>query len=462
MIVLGQTIYGRRKLDVSFKMNAVIASVAAGSIADQLGLLPGDALLAINGSDALEDMFDYQFEVSGSEYLELHVRHNDGSEEIYELEKEPDEDLGIVFTSPVFTPIKTCNNACPFCFIDQQPSGLRASLYVKDDDYRLSYFANTYITLTNLTERDRERIARLRPGPLYVSVHSTVPEIREVALKNKKGGHILKELSWLKSLEVPFHCQIVVCPGLTDGDSLRRSLADLYTLRPEAMSVAVVPVGLTQYREQLSELTPVDSQSALGVIQIVDAFKAQHPDAADFVFLSDEFYFKAGLPLPSYEEYGAFPQLDDGVGTARMLLEDFFNLENELPAQIEEPFNVLLLTGKLGAMILQPIATRLNAVEGLYVDLLAVKSQFWGDSVDVAGLVTGQDILATLSQMDISGYRAAIIPSVMLKQSTDAFLDGKTVSELSQALNLPFLVVQDPYSARELVDKIFNQQPVTA
>jgi putative radical SAM enzyme (TIGR03279 family) len=437
-------------------MKAIVASVISGSLAQELGLQPGDAILAINGSTQLEDMFDYQFEISGSEYLELHVRHNDGSEEIYEIEKEPDEDLGIVFTSPVFTPIRTCNNACPFCFIDQQPPGLRSSLYVKDDDYRLSYFANTYITLTNLTPRDRERIARLRPGPLYISVHSTVPEVRRQALKNPKGGDILKELSWLKGLEVPFHCQIVVCPGLTDGESLRQSLADLYRLRPEALSVAVVPVGLTQYRAHLSELTPVDRDSAENVIGIVETFKAEHPDGRDFVFLSDEFYFKAGRPLPSYDEYGDFPQLDDGVGTARMLLEDFFTLEKDLPQKVEEPYNVVLLTGKLGAMILQPIATRLNAIEGLYVDLLAVKSQFWGESVDVAGLVTGEDILSTLSSMDRSGYRSAIIPSVMLKQSTDAFLDGKTVAEVSAALNLPFQVVADSYSARQLVDHILQ------
>ena len=441
-------------------MKAIIASIASGSLAEELGLVPGDSVLALNGADNLEDMLDYQFEVSGSEYLELSVRHNDGSEEIYEIEKEPDEDLGLVFTSPLFTPIRTCNNACPFCFIDQQPDGLRPSLYVKDDDYRLSYFANTYITLTNLTPRDRERIARLRPGPLYISVHSTVPEVRRQALKNPKGGNILEELSWLKSLEVPFHCQIVVCPGLTDGESLRQSLIDLYTLRPEALSVAVVPVGLTQFREKLSELTPVDQDSAARVIEIVEAFKAQHTDAADFVFLSDEFYFKAGCSLPDYSEYGDFPQLDDGVGTARMLLEDFFNLEKDLPQAVSEPYNLLVLTGKLGAMILQPIATRLNQIDGLYIDLLAVNSKFWGDSVDVAGLVTGEDILVQLSQMDISGYRAAIIPSVMLKQSTEDFLDGKTVAEVSQALDLPFRVVSDSYSARELMAHVLALQVV--
>jgi putative radical SAM enzyme (TIGR03279 family) len=439
-------------------MNAIVASLAPGGLAEEAGVRVGDAVLAVNGNAALEDMFDYQFETAGCDLLELHVRHADGEEEIFEIEKEEDEDPGIVFTSPVFTPIRTCNNACPFCFIDQQPDGLRPSLYIKDDDYRLSYFANTYITLTNLTPRDRERIERLRPGPLYVSVHSTVPEIRRQALKNPKGGDILDRLRWLKSLGIPFHCQIVVCPGLTDGDSLRQSLDDLRQLRPEALSVAVVPVGLTRHRDDLSDLQPVDADSAEGVIGVVEAFKARYAGegAGDFVFLSDEFYFKAGRPLPSYAEYGDFPQLDDGVGTARMLLEDFFALEETLPVRVEPSRNLLLLTAKLGAMILQPIATRLNAIEGLYVDVLPVKSGFWGDSVDVAGLVTGQDIAATLSAMDISGYRAAIIPAVMLKESTEEFLDGETVPGLSARLGLPFRVVRDSYSARELVDCVLD------
>jgi putative radical SAM enzyme (TIGR03279 family) len=281
-----------------------------------------------------------------------------------------------------------------------------------------------------------------------------VPEVRVQLLKNAKAGNIMDELRWLKSLEVPYHCQMVICPGINDGEHLRQSLADLFTLHPEALSVAVVPVGLTQYRGHLSELNPVTGDCAKAVIEIVDAFKAKHPEAREFVFLSDEFYFKAGLNLPSYDEYGDFPQLDDGVGTARMLLSDFFALEDTLPKNIAEKTNVVLLTGKLGAMILQPIATRLNAIDGLYVDVVPVQSEFWGDSVDVAGLVTGADILATLSRMDISGYRGALIPSVMLKQSTDAFLDGKTVSELSEKTHLPFHIIQDSYSAQELVDTI--------
>jgi putative radical SAM enzyme (TIGR03279 family) len=431
--------------------------VAPDSIGEDLGLMPGDEVLAVNGKDTLEDLLDWQFEVLGSEYLEFTVRHTDGSEEIYEIEKDPEDDLGIVFTSPIFTPIKTCNNACPFCFIDQQPDGLRPSLYVKDDDYRLSYFNNTYITLTNLTPRDRERIARLKPGPLYVSVHSTVPEVRQQLLANRKAGEVMTELRWLKDLEVPFHCQVVVCPGINDGEPLSQTLTDLATLRPEAMSVAVVPVGLTQYREHLPTLNPVEADCARQVIERVKAFEAQSGQQ-DFVYLSDEFYFKAGLPLPAYDQYGDFPQLDDGVGTARMLMEDFFRLAQALPPAIQPPVNVLILTGQYAAMTLQPIVTRLNEIDGLYVDLLAVESGFWGVPVAVAGLITGQDLVAALATTDVSGYRSGIIPSVMLKHGTDAFLDGMTVSEVSQQTGLPLQVVQDPYSAEELIEAVLTGQ----
>lgn len=220
-------------------MKAVITTVLPDSIAQALGLVPGDTVTAVNGRPDLEDLFDWQFEMADASEIEVAVRHADGTDEIYDIEKDPNEDLGVVFQSPVFTPIKTCNNACPFCFIDQQPEGLRASLYVKDDDWRLSYFVNTYITLTNLTPRDRERIARLRPGPLYVSVHATTPEIRQQLLVNKKAGNIMEELRWLKSLEIPFHAQIVVCPGINDGDVLAASIRELATLRPEALSVEI-------------------------------------------------------------------------------------------------------------------------------------------------------------------------------------------------------------------------------
>lgn len=442
-------------------MNAIIHQVVIDSIADQLGLVPGDAMLALNGNTSMEDMLDYQFEVSGSEYLELHIKHVDGSEEIYEIEKDPEDDLGIVFESPIFTAIKTCNNACPFCFIDQQPQGLRSSLYVKDDDYRLSYFNNTYITLTNLTPHDRARMERLKPGPLYVSVHCTVPEIREQLLQNTKhAGKIMENLQWLKSTGIPFHCQVVVCPGINDGEALTQTINDLYTLAPEAMSVAVVPVGLTQYRDHLTGLTAVTPETAGAVIDRVEAFQNEFDKS--FVYLSDEFYLKAGRPFPLYDAYGDFPQLDDGVGTARMLLQEFFDNEDRLPQKLSTEKKFVLLTGKLGAMILSPIINRLNGIDNLYVDLVTVINHFWGDSVDIAGLITGQDLIATLNQQDVSQYTAAIIPSVMLKHDSETFLDDKTIADVEAATGIKLRVVDDSYSASDLLNELDVNLSATA
>lgn len=452
-------------------MEALIHKIEDDSPAAHVGLRAGDRMVAVSGRDDLRDMFDWQLATMGEPQVGVLIQRGDKdhSFEVF-LEEDPMfQDFGIVFQSPLFGPIKTCNNACPFCFIDQQPDGLRPSLYVKDDDWRLSYFSNTYITLTNLTDDDRQRIAQIRPGPLYVSVHCTVPDIRIQMLKNPKfAGKILEELRWLKSLGIPVHAQVVVCPGINDGDALSQTLEDLYQLREgysdtddidEEMggveSVAVIPVGLTQHRGKLDELSPVDKACAQAVIERVETFRNDtEDDDDDFVFLSDEFYHKAGQPLPSYEAYGEFPQLDDGVGTARMLIEDFYSLEAKLPESIDTAATHLILTGKLAAMTLQPIVQRLNEVKGLYVDLSAVDSDFWGEAIGVAGLVTGQDILGHLKGQDLSRYQSAIIPSVMLKEDTDLFLDGHTVNELSQALGVGFQVIDNPYSARELLEKL--------
>ncbi len=440
-------------------MEVYIHSVVSDSPAERAGLKPGDQVVTINGRQDLEDMFDYQFEVADSAYLEFTIKRTPDLEEMPQnisVNKDPSEDPGLVFTSPLFTPIKTCNNACPFCFIDQQPAGLRDSLYVKDDDWRLSYFNNTYITLTNLTPHDRERIERMRPGPLYVSVHSTIPEIRVQMLKNPKfGGLIMKELSWLAGLGVPFHCQVVVCPGINDGDSLSQTLEELYALSPEAMSVAVIPVGLTEVRSHLPELNPVDEDSARSVIERVQAFKEKHDEASEgaiqeFVFISDEFYYKAKRPLPDYKAYGDFPQLDDGVGTARMLMNDFYERVPSLPQTLPNPRKVLILTGKLALMSLDPIVRRLNEIDGLFIDCLAVESQIWGDSIGVAGLVTGQDIRHTLSSHDLSGYDFMILPGIMLKEDTQLFLDGETLESLSKTLGLDCKVVHETYGTQEL------------
>lgn len=440
-------------------MNVRIKSILANSPAAQAGLGPGDCVLAVNGNAGLEDMFDYEFEIAGESEVELTVRQADGTEKTVILHREDEADFGFQFESPVFTPIKTCNNACPFCFIDQQPEGLRASLYVKDDDYRLSYFCNTYITLTNLTRHDRERIERIRPGPLYVSVHSTVPEIRERLLVNAKARTIMEELRWLASLDIPFHAQLVICPGINDGESLSQSLKDLATLRPHCLSVAVVPVGLTDYRGKLPELTAMSKTVALDVLKHLKHFQAE-TGLEEFAFASDEFYVAAEEPIPGYEAYGDFPQLDDGVGTARLLTQEFFALAETLPESISPAKNVIALTGKLGEIILQPIVQRLNQIEGLYVDLVAIENRFWGESVTVAGLITGQDIADTLRSHDLSGYQQVLMPETMLKSGDSLFLDGMSLAELEAKIGCPVVVVYEPSRAQSLLDVLFASEPL--
>lgn len=442
-------------------MDARIKTTFENSVAARLGLKAGDRIVAINGHDNLEDLFDYEFEILGESTLTLKVVHADGSAETYTVEKDEDEDLGLQFESPIFTPIKTCNNACPFCFIDQQPEGLRPSLYVKDDDYRLSYFCNTYITLTNLTRHDRERIERIRPGPLYVSVHSTVPEIREQLLRNPKARGIMTELQWLGSLDVPFHAQLVICPGLNDGESLSQSLRDLVSLRPHCLSVAIVPVGLTNYREKLPEMIPVVKTVARDVLARLNAFETE-TGLKEFAFASDEFYVRAEEPMPGYEAYGEFPQLDDGVGTASLLSQEFFALESALPSSIQPPKHYMALTGKLGAMVLQPIVQRLNQIDGLFVDLVTIENNFWGDSVTVSGLVTGQDILSALQGQDLSAYQCILIPETMLKSDDTVFLDGYSVADLEKRLNCQVQIVQNPAQAQSLLDVLFSSNRLKA
>jgi putative radical SAM enzyme (TIGR03279 family) len=437
-------------------MDAIIHSVEPQSIAQALGLTPGTRVLAVNGRKDLEDLLDYRYELADAPRVTLQVQYPNGQQNELNIDKHPDEDLGLVFQSPLFTPIRTCNNACPFCFIDQQPAGLRPSLYVKDDDYRLSYFSNTYITLTNLTPRDRQRIERIRPGPLYVSVHATDTAVRRQLLNNPKAPPIMEMLSWLKGLDIPFHCQVVLCPGVNDGAVLAQTLADLATLRPAAESVAVVPVGLTQHRADLPTLTAVTPETARAVIEVISAF-AQH--TPQFVYPSDEFYYRADLPLPSSPSptgHDDLPQLDDGVGTVNLLQQRFFALEATLPEALHPPRQVMIATGRLGAMALAPIAQRMNAIAGLHVDVLAVTSGFWGQQVDVAGLITGSDLQQALQKEPIAGYAAIVIPGVMLKQDTELFLDGLTLTELSKQVGKPFVVIQDPYSAQALVDALLG------
>ncbi len=421
-------------------MPAVIKEVIKDSIAEEIELQPNDKITKING-EKLVDFMQYRY-LMMSEYLELHVEKATGGEEIIELDKDFDEDLGVVFTSAVFDKIRPCTNRCIFCFVDQQPNGLRDTLYIKDDDYRLSYLQGTYITLTNLTENDKKRLEEQRLGPLYVSVHTTNPKLREKMLRNPNAKKIFEQLQWLNSLEIPVHAQIVLCPDYNDGVELERTLRDLTSLK-NVCSVAIVPVGVTKFRKE--KLKQVDKAKALETISIVDEFNRNL--GKNLISVSDEFYLIAETEFPEGKYYNGYSQLEDGVGTSRLLLDDFF--KRELPKKIETPKKVSLFTGESAYPTLKIIADELNKIENFEIEIIPVKSEFWGDTITVTGLITGADLEKTLSKRTFKDSKI-MIPSIMLRDFTEEFLDGIKLSEIEARNNLQITVISNVYSNQEI------------
>jgi putative radical SAM enzyme (TIGR03279 family) len=408
-----------------------------------LGFQPGDRLLSINGKRP-RDLIDLQFLV-GEEELTLEVEDPDGSHHRLELEKDLDEGLGLGFTEALFDGLKQCNNHCPFCFIDQQPPGKRRSLYLKDDDYRLSFLYGSYLTLTNLSPADWQRIEEQRLSPLYVSVHATDPALRSRLLVNPRAGLLMEQVAWFAERDLQLHAQVVVCPGLNDGPALEQSLRDLAAFAdgdwPAVLSAAVVPVGLTRFRPPGDALQPVDGTSARAVIALVEPLQQhfQQHLGSRFAWLSDEWYLIAGLPLPPRGSYEDLPQQENGVGSIRAFLEDLNQATADLPKRLPKPRRVSWVVGRLVAEALEPVVARLNAVEGLELILHGLPSPYWGQDQVVTGLLTGSDLLAGLEGQDL-GERL-LLPSVMLRQGEPVFLDDLTLADLEQRLPVPVQVL---------------------
>lgn len=421
-------------------MPAIVNSVLENSIAEELEIQKGDELLSVDGNK-MQDMIDYNFYMK-SELITIEIKKANGELEEIEIEKDYDEDLGIVFESAVFDKIKPCLNHCLFCFVDQQPKGLRDTLYIKDDDYRLSYLQGTYITLTNFKDEDRERIKKMHLGPFYVSVHTTNPELRVKMLRNPNAGKALENLEWFKQNEIPFHAQIVLCPGLNDGKELDRTLADLAKLGDSVLSTAIVPVGITQFRPD-GELTRVDKKCAEETLKIASKYER--------VCCSDEFFLLAGEPIPPSEYYGNFSQLDDGVGALRLTLDDFYNLE--LPKSVSKPFKLIFACSYAAKDMLSEVSEQLNKIENLTVEVHPVKSNYWGQDITVAGLITTEDLINTVKDVDCD---MVVIPSIMLRPYTEDFLDGKTLSYVKDKSSKNFFVQKNIYSLQEVVDYIYN------
>ena len=416
-------------------MPATVSNVLTGSIAEELEIKKGDIILSIDG-EKMQDMIDYKF-LCKNELITIEIQKTNGAIEEIELEKDFDEDLGIVFESAVFDKIKPCLNNCIFCFVAQQPKGLRDTLYVKDDDYRLSFLQGTYITTTNLTEKDKERISKLHLGPFYISVHTTNPELRVKMLKNPNAGKIMDNLRWFAKNEIPFHVQIVLCPDYNDGKELVRTLEDLSTLGDCLLSVAIVPVGVTQFRSE--ELKTVDKKIAKETIEISSRYNK--------VCCSDEFFILADKCIPDGDYYGNFSQLDDGVGSLRTIMDDFDSLD--LPDKIKKPITICFACSVAAQKAFEYIAKGLNKIENLKCIITPVKSTYWGKNITVAGLITSEDLINSIKDVNADYI---IVPSIMLKPYTNLFLDGNSLDYVIEKTGRNIVVFEDNYSVAEVLE----------
>ncbi|MEM7591324.1 MAG: TIGR03279 family radical SAM protein [Cyanobacteria bacterium P01_A01_bin.83] len=423
---------------------AKISRVLPDSIAAEIGFEAGDAIVSINQTQP-RDLIDYRF-LCSDEYLELEVVDASGELHQIEIEKDYDEDLGLEFDTALFDGLIQCNNHCPFCFIDQQPPGKRASLYYKDDDYRLSFLYGSYLTLTNLTEKEWRRIEQMRLSPLFVSVHATEPEVRTRLLKNNRAGLIMSQLPWFQSRRLQIHAQVVVCPGINDGVHLERTLLDLASFHqgdiPAVISAAVVPVGLTRFRPPEDELVPVSRAKAIEVIEQVQQLqsKFKHQFDSTFAWLADEWFLIAGQDVPPESHYEDYPQIGNGVGSIRLFLKQFQATAQEmLPQSIEPKRSLTWVVGNAVEHAFQPLVAQLNKVSGLEVNLVALNSEYWGQEITVTGLLTGQDLLTGLAQKDLKD--GILLPSLMLKYDDTKFLDDMTVEDVSNKLEVPIYPV---------------------
>lgn len=426
-----------------------VTKVDKRSPADRAGLRPGDVLLRING-DEVRDLVDYEA-LTASRELEL-VYLREGEEQTIFIRKGEYVPLGLCFETSLMDRMQTCHNKCVFCFIDQMPTGIRSSLNVKDDDWRMSFIMGNYVSLTNVGEAEFQRILKRRVSPLYVSVHATDPATRCTIMHNRTAGRIMERLQALAEAELVFHTQVVLCPGLNDGEILEKTLRDLKGLWPWCRSLAIVPVGLTKFREGLFPLRGFTREEAEKIVQwgkaVTDTCRQELGD--DFCFLSDEWYTMAEVPLPPCEEYGDFPQLENGVGLLRFFERDFLEaLEEREPLTCPRHMTV---AGGVAANSFFKEMLQALAPYHISVDCVPVPNKFFGGNVHVGGLVTGSDLIDCFG-----GHcpETLLIPRNMLREIEDVFLDGMTVAQVEQALHTRLIPFRDGY---ELIEILFGDK----
>ncbi len=412
----------------------VIIKVEKGSIAEELGIEPGDILMAINGKPVL-DVFDYRYLIN-DEYIELTIKTKQGGECVAEVEKEYYEDLGIVFESGLMDNAKSCSNKCIFCFIDQLPKGMRKTLYFKDDDSRLSFLQGNYVTLTNMKEKDLDRIIYYHLSPINISVHTTDMELRKKMLNNRFADRLLDYMDKLAEAHIEMNLQIVLCRNINDGEVLDKTIKDLAGYFPHARSLSVVPIGLTRYRDGLYPMEPFDKESSLNVINQVTLWqnKLKKEIGSSFVFIADEFYLNAGVEFPPYESYEDFPQIENGVGMVSLMLYEFNEYFNTLkPAKLNK--SVSLATGTASFEFISSLCKRLEEkFNGLKINVYAIKNEFFGGKISVSGLLTGKDIVEQLKNKDLGEY--LFLPKNLLRDGETVLLDDMDLKDIEKELNI--------------------------
>lgn len=429
------------------KLYGWVREVIPGSPADLAGVQPGDLLHSINGQ-LVRDLVDYRFYQADEELVLAVERPVHGQTSLVELQvaKDPDEDLGVLFGEEPAPFIRQCANKCVFCFIKGLPErkqpqrglplGMRDSLYIKDDDYRYSFLFGNFITLTNLKEKDWQRLEEQRLSPLYVSVHVTDPELRRKMVDGPRAGEVLEHLQRLGAMGIQAHTQLVLCPEINDGAWLDKSIEDLAALRPVVQSIAAVPVGLTKHNNMLKvgDLPAMRSyriDEAQAVVKQVQGWQKRFEaeTGEPFIYLSDEWYFITWKKFPPARHYGAFEQIENGVGMTRAFLDGWRRQKRRLPAALPRPTRLTLITSAMAAPILYPVAADLSQITNLEARALPVANQFWGPLVTVAGLLCGQDVLDVLTGLAARGELGdlVVLPRVMLDNAGERFLDDMTV-----------------------------------
>lgn len=430
----------------------IIENIIKDSIADELELEVGDEILSINGEN-IKDIIDYKYLIS-DEYIELEIKKLNGELISFEIEKDFYEDLGIEFSNPLIDEAKRCSNNCVFCFIDQLPPNMRQTLYFKDDDSRLSFLQGNFITLTNMKEEDIERIIKYRISPINVSVHTTNPELRKKMLRNINASKIMDILKRFDEAHIEVNCQIVCIPDINDKEELDRTVRDLYELKNSVSSLAIVPVGITKYRENLPDLKPFDRQRSIEIIEQVHKLQKEFLEKSNtrFVFLGDEFYILAGMDIPEDEEYEGYPQIENGVGLVRNFSEEI-NEELKNYQISNNEGEVTLVTGELAKEFMEDIKSRvLKKLPNYKINVRAIENDFFGRTITVAGLVTGIDIIKQVDKMD---YKNLMIPDCMLRANTDYFLDDTTLGDLENKLNRKVFVTK--VDGKDFLKKLFKE-----